>query len=196
MLMQLRTQAAAALVLLVLCLGQVRAEDSLAYIGLAGGLGQVLASANYQGAGEFKENVAAFKIMAGIRPISWVGAEIDYLDFGNPSGSIYGNPARASLQGVAAFALLYLPIPVIDLYAKLGAARLRSNLSGSYDSVCTIAPCPPIPFQLDRTTTGFAAGVGAQYSFGDWAVRAEFERFEAGGETPGLLTVGFLYRFL
>jgi hypothetical protein len=37
--------------------------------------------------------------------------------------------------------------------------------------------------------------VGAQYKFGSLAVRAEFERFNAAGEHPSLLTLGLTWSF-
>ena len=38
-------------------------------------------------------------------------------------------------------------------------------------------------------------GLGAQYKLGSWAVRAEYERFNAAGENPSLLSVGITWTF-
>jgi hypothetical protein len=113
--------------------------------------------------------------MAGVRPISLLGAEVDYMDFGHPGGSLNGAPASATLKGAAAFGLLYLPVPVIDIYAKAGLARLQSSLGGVSAVQPACVPCALSLFRLDRTNTHFAAGAGAQYKLGAFALRAEYE---------------------
>jgi hypothetical protein len=195
----------AAIALPALSGGNAMADDLFGlYVGGAIGQGQVAASASYPTIanlypGEFKENHSAFKVMAGIRPISLVGAELAYIDFGHPSGNIFGYPASASLKGTAAFGILYLPVPVMDLYVKAGLARLQSSLSGFYpngDNLCVPGePCGTSPFQLNRTNTSGAGGAGAQYKFGSWAVRAEYERFNSAGGNPSLLSVGITWTF-
>jgi hypothetical protein len=40
-----------------------------------------------------------------------------------------------------------------------------------------------------------AGGGGAQYKFGSWAVRAEYERFNAAGGNPSLLSAGVTWAF-
>jgi hypothetical protein len=191
--------------LLALPGGKLLADDLLGmYVGGAVGQSLVAAGASYPtianpNPGEFKENHSAFKVMLGIRPISLVGAEVDYIDFGHPSGSIFSYPANASLRGAAAFGILYLPVPIIDLYVKGGLARLQSELGGFYpngDNVCLLRePCGTALFQLNRTNTSGAGGVGAQYKFGAWAVRAEYERFNAAGGNPSLLSAGITWTF-
>jgi opacity protein-like surface antigen len=184
-----------ALVLIAMPFGQSYAADLLgAYVGV--GVGQsrveVTTSSFYGGyvpSQDFRENHSAFKVMVGIRPISMLGGEIAYVDFGHPSGSLFGYPADASIKGAAAFGVLYLPIPIVDIYVKAGLARLESSVSGGdpYPVTCGI-PCGPQLFQLNRTNTSGAGGVGAQYKFGSWAVRAEYERFNAAGGNPSLLS--------
>jgi outer membrane protein with beta-barrel domain len=194
-----------AVALLALPGGKLIADDFLGmYVGGAVGQSQVAAGASYPTIanlypGEFKEDHSAFKVMAGIRPISLVGLELTYIDFGHPRGNIFSYPADATLKGAAAFGILYLPVPVIDLYLKAGAARLQSTLRGFYaagDNICVPgAPCGTTPFQLNRTNTSGAGGVGAQYKFGSWAVRAEYERFNAAGGNPSMLSAGITWTF-
>jgi hypothetical protein len=78
-------------------------------------------------------------------------------------------------------------------------ARLQSTLGGFYavgDNICVPgAPCGTARFQLNRTNTSGAGGVGAQYKFGSWAVRAEYERFNAAGGNPSLLSAGITRTF-
>jgi hypothetical protein len=90
------------------------------------------------------------------------------------------------MKGASALEVLYVPIPVIDLYAKAGVARIQSNVTGSAPAflVCIPEiPCETFPFHAHRTNTSLAAGAGAQFKFGRWAVRGEYERFNAAGET-------------
>ena len=166
------------------------------YVG--GAVGQSQVEANVPSVGEFKENHSAFIVIAGIRPISLIGAELSYIDFGHPSGNINSAPSDVSEKGADAFAVLYLPVPVVDVFVKAGLARLQSTANGVRAGVGT---CPiNFPncalFRLDRTNTSFAAGAGAQFKLGAWAVRAEYERFNAAGENPSLVSLGVTWTFL
>jgi hypothetical protein len=149
----------------------------------------------------FKADHSAFKVMVGLRPIPMLGAELSYLDLGNPTGSLFGHPASASMKGISGFGVIYLPIPVIDVFAKAGAARIQSTVSGYApngipDFICLPnIPCGTSPFREDRTNTNFAAGAGAQFKFGGWAVRAEYERFSVASENPHLLSLGLTWSF-
>ena len=180
------------------------AEDLLGmYVGGAIGQAQVSAyadSASFApiasgGSGEFSERHAAFKAFAGFRPISFFGAELEYADFGHPSGSLFDYPANSSIKGAAAFGLLFLPVPIIDIYLKAGAARLQSTLSGVVPYLPLCSGCAPPRFEQDRTDTAFATGAGAQYKFGLWAVRAEYERFSTAGEYPSIVSLGLSWTF-
>jgi hypothetical protein len=184
---------------------QAGADELLgAYVGGAIGQAHVIASATYPTianpyASEFDENHSAYEVMVGIRPISFVGAEISYTDFGNPSGELFYHPANVSIRGPAAFGVVYLPITILDIYAKAGVARLHDTLSGLYangDLICALGrPCGTVPFRLDRTNTTFAAGAGAQHKFGPLAVRAEYERFNADAGHPSILSLGLIWTF-
>jgi opacity protein-like surface antigen len=186
----------ATLALLSMPITKTTAADSLGlYVG--GAVGQSRVDVNSDGFSydNFRENHSAFQLMAGLRPISLLGAEIDYIDFGNPHGTLDGGPASATLKGAAAFGVLYLPVPVIDIYAKAGLARLQSNLTGLNPVQPDCAPCALSLFQLDRTNTHFAAGAGAQYKLGAFALRAEYEYFNASGANPSLVSLGITWTF-
>lgn len=191
------------------------AEDSLGlYVGGAIGQSRVEATGEsiyasgsvYDDTGSFKENHSASKVMVGIRPISPLGAEVAYTDFGHAGGGFNGYPANLSMKGVSGFGVLYLPVPVVDVFLKAGVARIQSELNGTgvFSPYCPPnAPCPQYvgpqyvglaPFRLDRTNTGGAGGAGAQYRFGSWAVRAEYERFNAAGGHPSSLLAGVTWR--
>jgi opacity protein-like surface antigen len=165
---------------------------------LGGAVGQSQVEANVPSVGEFKENHSAFKVIAGIRPIPLIGAELSYIDFGHPSGNTSGSPSDLSEKGADAFAVLYLPVPVVDVFVKAGLARLQSTLNGVRPGVaaCTFNNPNCALFRLDRTNTSFAAGAGAQFKLGAWAVRAEYERFNAAGANPSLVSLGLTWTFL
>jgi hypothetical protein len=173
------------------------AKDELGlYLGGAVGQSRVEADGSGFNAASFKENHSAFKVMAGLRPISMIGGELEYMDFGHPSGSLGGHTADATMKGAAAFGVLYLPVPVIDVFAKVGLARLRSTLNGvtSPPPACG-SPCVLSLFQLNRADTELAAGAGVQFKIGSAALRGEYERFKAAGGNPGLLSLGFTWAF-
>jgi opacity protein-like surface antigen len=172
-------------------------EDLLGlYVG--GAVGQSQVDANVPTVGEFKENHSAFKVIAGIRPISLIGAEVSYIDFGHPNGNINNSPSNVSEKGADAFGVLYLPVPVVDIFVKAGLARIQSTAASVRGGVgtCTITVPDCGLFRLDRTNTSFAGGAGAQFKLGAWAVRAEYERFNAAGGNPSLVSLGLTWTFL
>jgi len=144
----------------------------------------------------FQETHSAFKAIVGLRPVSIVGAEISYMDFGHPSGSFVGNPANASMKGGSAFGMFYFPVPVIDVYLKAGIANIHSTVNGAVPVPCPLGgPCGPAPFLQSQTNTGFAGGAGVQIKFGSWGARAEYERFNAAGANPYLWSLGLTWSF-
>jgi opacity protein-like surface antigen len=197
--------------LFALCVsGAAAAADPLEfYVGGAIGEGEVSANVPnpnvlnalvpIPASSKFKEDHLAFKVLAGLRPIRLLSAELSYFDLGNHSGNLFNYPASGSMKGASGFAVLHLPIPVVDVFAKVGAARIQSTFSGFApsgipDLVCVAGiPCGTSPFQERRTSTTFAAGAGVQYKFAAWAVRAEYERFNVAGESPYLLSLGLTW---
>jgi opacity protein-like surface antigen len=190
--------AIAALVFGAFPFRNVWANDPLGLY-LSGSIGQSEMGADVPGftGGEFRQRHSAFQVGVGLRPIALFGAEIAYVDLGHPGGSIDSLPADMTTRGAAAFAIVYLPIPLpaFDFYAKAGAARLQSKLNstnsrGPLPLICTVefgCAHEPGPFPISRTDTSFAAGAGAQYSFGSWTLRAEYERFNVSGSNPNRL---------
>jgi|SRR5690348_10407710 len=155
---------------------------------------------------------SAFKGIIGLRPISFLGAEVSYMDFGTVSTvvgqAMQGFPAvvvnteRASQKGEAAFALLYLPVPVVDVYVKAGVSRITTDFSAAYTTtVGGICGLPCNTSQVgnvaahDVTDTAFAYGAGLQWKLGQWAVRGEYERFDAAGANPSLFSIGMTLWF-
>jgi hypothetical protein len=67
-----------------------------------------------------RRTVTAYQFFVGVRPISFLGAEMAYLDFGHAYGTLNSAVADLSLKGEGAFGMLYLPVPVIDVYLEAG----------------------------------------------------------------------------
>jgi len=143
----------------------------------------------------FVENHTGWKALVGIRPISILGAEIEYTDFGHPGatgvtvapGLAYN--VDASQKAVSAFGLLYwpLPIPFFDLYGKAGIARLRSNINATCVTPATCGGNPS--FSTETTDTRGAYGLGAQVKISSLGVRAEYERIQSSSGSPDLYSI-------
>src|SRR5450631_456538 len=73
----------------------------------------------------FSAHDTGWKAVIGVRPISFVGAELEYIDFGRVHGSIRGTILIGNVQGdlhsnaTALFGVAYLPLPLpmLDVYA-------------------------------------------------------------------------------
>ncbi len=132
---------------------------------------------------DIDEKDTAWKIVGGVRIASVFGAELNYIDFG--SAGI--DAVSADYKGLAAYGLFYLPLPlpILDVYAKAGLAKIDLDIDAE-------------DFSADDTK--FAYGLGVQLKLGSWAIRGEYERFKISdsglGAKPSLLSVGFTKSFL
>ena len=155
---------------------------------------------------EFSQDHNAWKGVVGFRPISEFGAELEYVDFGQPAIHYIQNSFKASSQvhttSIAAFALGFLPLPVphLDIYGKLGVARVREAIGvGAVTSF--LCPggnqyCSSYSVIQGRATLNqLAYGAGTQWKFGDFALRAEYEQFGNHSETPDLVSIGLNWMF-
>lgn len=203
--------ASAALLGLVVCTS-ARAENPLgAYVGA--GIGKANSQYGFfndglPGADNFNGNQFGWNAVIGIRPISLVGAELEYLDFGNarqgpssimvyPSGGgsqsedFYGATGHA--RAAAGFAVGYLPLPLpwVDVFGKLGVAHLWTpySLSGY------VPLLGPVAISESNSSTRLAYGGGAQFRLGAFAVRAEYERISYPTGDPNLLSLGLTWTF-
>jgi len=174
-----------------------RADDLLGlYLGGAVGQAQfdsTLGSSTPQG---FKENHTGWKALLGLKPIPLLGVEAEYIDFGHPSGTVGTAPADATMKGAAAFGVLTLPIPIVDVFVKAGLARLQSTLNVPGGGTCVIGTNNCGLFQLSRNNTSGAAGAGVGLKLGAMRIRAEYERFNAAGGNPSMVSLGATWNFL
>jgi hypothetical protein len=191
-----RPSVVAALILIAMPFRLSLAEDLLGlYVGGAAGQSRVEATAPY--VQNFHESHSAFKFMIGIRPISLVGVEIAYDDFGHPNRQNGFLATDVTMKGESAFGVLYLPVPIVDIFLKGGLARIDSTAGTGI--VCSAGqPCPALASLAPerRANVGFAGGAGAQFKIGPFAVRGEYERFHAAGGNPSLSSVGIIWKFL
>jgi opacity protein-like surface antigen len=164
------------------CGSAVAASDPLGfYVGAGVGTGN--SSLNFTQSYKF-----AWDAFAGIRPVRYLGAELQYMDFGNPTPDQlfhYGEHTHA----ISAFGVGYLPLPwvgrQVDLFGKLGLAQLWGP-----HSVSIATPGEPFRTLFNTASeTDFAFGAGAQIHFGAFAVRAEYEQLDATFGNPTLFTV-------
>ena len=185
------------------------------YVGAGVGESQIRSNdPNYGYPGYYNDYQFAWKVLAGVRPIHWLGAEFEYIDFGQPNcngyySNYYSGYCNAAQNGfnthptaAALYAVGYLPIPVpfIDVFAKAGGARLSLNVNSLVAQPCVAGgPCPNYTFgpQQSVTDTKFAYGGGVQYRFPfiPLTVRAEYERVSSQYGDPDALMVSALWTF-
>jgi hypothetical protein len=156
------------------------------------------------GSAGFDAHRDAWKLLVGLRPISLLGAELDYMDFGHARflgpPSSFGTAIRADShpKATALFGVIYAPIPVplLDVYAKAGVARLQTDVNAN--SFCSVSPCvvtTTAPLVLNRTDARLAYGAGLQFKFAAFAARVEYERISASTGDPDLASIGITWSF-
>jgi len=196
--------------------GVAHAADPLGfYIGGGAGVSQVRGNLDFGGSLmrpiSFEHNTTGWKVLAGIRPLSAIGAEAEYIDFGSVNDTT-NIAATTSLGGVnetatthpraaAIFGVAYLPIPLpyLDVFAKAGVAELKSSVHANATVSCPLGiECLVInvlPYANRGTSTRPAYGAGMQVKFAGFAARVEYERISASSEYPDLLSFGLAWRF-
>jgi hypothetical protein len=161
----------------VLCTASAGAAENGFYVG--GSLAQAdsgVHNANLN----FSDHDTGYKFFAGVRPVSLLAVEASYVDLGQPRvGAL-----RASTQAVDGFVMAYLPIPVIDVFGKIGLVSWRTDAS---------APS----LSLHRSGNDLALGAGVQMNFGALGARLEYESLNASElAKPNFISLGLTYTFL
>ncbi len=145
----------------------------------------------YLGAGVGQANVdvdalgvdgddTGFKIIAGFRPLDFFAVELNYIDF----GSVEDRGVKVDADAIAAFAVGFLPLGPVDLYAKAGLAN--SDASARFGAL-----------RQDTDGTDFAYGAGVQFRFLSLSARLEYEKFDLDDvDDLNMLTLGLTYTFL
>jgi hypothetical protein len=164
----------------------------------------------------FARNTTGREAFAGIRPVPFLGAEVEYIDFGSSGGSSVAINSTANTMPLAGsatthptatalYAVGYLPVPLphLDIFAKAGVAELRSNINFSGELGCVVvfahgAVCDPVALlqsSVKSTNTRPAYGAGLQMKLGSFALRAAYERISANTGDPSLLSLGLIWGF-
>ncbi|MGC2460475.1 MAG: outer membrane beta-barrel protein [Steroidobacteraceae bacterium] len=127
-----------------------------------------------------RADTVGYQIAAGWRPLEVLAGEVDYVSFGRAQrGANY-----ADTDGVGVFALGFLPIPVIDIYGRVGAIDWRTDVTS------------PV-FPIRRTGTDLAYGVGAGMHWGSLGARLEYVRYDVtDASILSLASVGVSWTFL
>ena len=181
------------------CLASQAFADGLtgAYVG--GGIGESRVEAGTSGlapsSSNFDQSHLGYQLDFGIHPAGTpLALELEYLDLGQADLKNFPGPGfltgTVSQRGEGLFLLFYLPTPIVQVYAKAGGSHITTHADFRY---CGVDTCS-FP-SLNPTNNAFAFGAGLQWTVGPWALRGEYERFNAGGGNPSLLTVGVTWTF-
>lgn len=172
---------------LVLLLSSVAATaaDNGFYVGAAVGQANVeVDDLGTLSSEDFKGDDTGYKFIVGFRPLDWLGLEANYVNFGKPEDTI-ATPAgpqkiKTEGDGISAFAIGFLALGPIDVYAKGGIITFDTQLAG-----------------IEDEGTDLAYGVGAQFRLLGLSVRAEYEIFEADAlDDLSMVSLGVTYTFL
>ena len=154
--------------------------------------------------GYFNDHQTAWKAIAGVRPIPFIGAEYEYIDFGHPDNrygsngfGYYGLDSHPRANMLFGVGYLPLPIPFFDVYGKAGVARLQTDVTTFVQDACPgpSTSCGGTYYRRKETDNKFAYGVGVQSKVWGVAFRAEYERISSQFGDPDALTVGATWTF-
>jgi hypothetical protein len=136
-----------------------------------------------------------WKALVGLRPIRFLGAEVEYIDFGssNTHEGLVNLSTRADAGAIYALGYLPIPLPFLDIFGKAGWARTHTTASVS------VSCAPPalciVGGNANSTDSDFAYGAGVQARFKSVAFRAEYERTSTSVGHPDLLSFGITWTF-
>jgi opacity protein-like surface antigen len=171
-------------VLLALGCGSVHAADNGFYLG--GSIGQSNIQISEQ-ALEFDGTDTAYKLIAGFRPLDWLGVEVSYVDFGSPDDTVGNVNVESDSSGISAFAVGFLPLGPVDLFVKAGMVNWDATVSAPSLSGLSV----------DDDGTDFAYGAGVQFRVWSLSVRGEYELFDVDSlDDLNLLSIGVTWTFL
>lgn len=142
--------------------------------------------------------VGGWTTFAGLQPLPFLGAELQYLDFGHTTQGIAGgHPYYQRARALAVFATGAVPLHFVDLYAKVGAGLVHTRASALVvDGIeCILHLCEDVE---DKDATHFGWGLGARFKLpklSSLALQAEYVRFSVPNGDPDLLSVALLWKF-
>jgi len=192
-----------ALISVFSALGTHAANPAGFYLGAGAIRGETKASylSSFPASGfEYREHSTSWKGVVGIRPLSLIGAEVEYIDFGSTTVEelLKLRPVNGELAATSIFGVIYIPIPVpsLDLFAKVGYSRLRGHVISPAPSpprsCIAISPAPWYcgpTVNIDLGDETLTSGIGAQWRLGSWGLRGEYERFMPSGPDPTVVSL-------
>ena len=174
-------RAASAMTLAFLAIPAL-ADESGTYIGISTGQMNVRDRDELSGF-RIDSDDNAFKAILGWRA-NFLAFELNYVDFGQPTQTLFGRQVQLEAQGIDAFVILSKRIALLDLYAKVGA--LVWDAEASVEGLGS----------AKKDGSDFAFGGGAQLIFGALAIRAEYEQFMIKDiDDMNLVSVGLTWQF-
>jgi OmpA-OmpF porin, OOP family len=158
---------------------QEQEEISGFYIG--GGAGQFNASIDDvddldETVNGWDEGDTAYKFFAGYRLNRFVAFELDYINLGEPSGSVVpGFNVDASVDGFAPYVVGTLPLgQYFEVYGRLGYYF--------YDATRGVQDELDNRVQFDEESEDLVYGAGIGANIGEkFNIRAEYEKFDLAG---------------
>lgn len=135
------------------------------------------------------DNDTAWRIFAGVKPFSFVGFELGYFDLGEATGS---GGASAEVRGVDLTALGVVPVleagpHQFEVFGKVGGYWWDADVSG-------VGPGSDLE---DGDDFDYTFGVGAQYHWNQFGVRAEWQQYNdvAGAVDTDVWMASAMFRF-
>lgn len=166
------------------------AADNGFYLGASIGGSSIKVSDFDEELGElnFSDGDFAYKLFAGYRLMSFFGVEAGYVDLGNPSDAVGDDiNVKIGVNGWDAFAVGFLPIGPVDVFAKLGLISWDADIRAAFENI--------VEHDSDDGTD-VVWGLGVALHLGSLAVRAEGERFELGNaDKVYMFSVGATFTF-
>jgi hypothetical protein len=170
-----------------------QAADNGVYAGIAVGQSKTDVQSFFDD-DEVDEEDTGFKLLLGLRPLDWLGVEVNYVYLGEVSGGADFpdfTSFRVKQTGFGASGVLFYDIATFDLFAKAGL--IRWDASRTVDTFFG-------RFNVSDKGTDLTWGAGAQARFGSLAARLEYERYEIDESDgfigkPHLISLGLTWTF-
>lgn len=148
-----------------------------------------------------------WKVFVGWRPVSLLGFEASYRDFGSETamastqftGYTATYTGRVHATATTLQGLLYAPIPLpfLDVYGKVGYSRLshRTSIDTQCSPAGTLCDALAGVARAGGNQSVANLGAGVQVKLASVALRAEVEQDMASGGDPRQVSVGVSWEF-
>jgi hypothetical protein len=177
-----------------------RADNSVLglYVGAGAGYSNINQYFNNPNGGPtyFPSDRTGWKLLVGVRPLSWLGSELEYMDSGGAHvgpytdvaggltvyNQLYG--ADGHFRAGTLFSVGYLPLHLswMDVFGKVGVSHAwtSSSYAGNFPNTyincqTTCVPLGQVSISESAHSTGLAYGGGVQLHFGQLSARVEYE---------------------